>query len=92
MGDSLFTEFLKFLGENVSSLSMIDRLNKLEKYNILESVSQWRVLRELRNDLSHEYPNSYSSLVNTLNKVYENHLFLECTLDKIVHEYSIREK
>ena len=92
MGDSLFPEFLKFMGENVSSLSMIDRLNKLEKYNILESVSQRRALRELRNDLAHEYPNSYSSLVNTLNKVFENHLILERTLDKLVHEYSIRAK
>ena len=40
MSESLFPEFLKFLGENFSSLSMIDRLNMLEKYLILESVSK----------------------------------------------------
>ena len=92
MGDSLFPEFLKFLGENVSSLSMIDRLNMLEKYFILESVTQWKFLRELRNILAHEYPNSYSILADTLNKVFENYHFLEQTLKKIIYEYSIREK
>ncbi|MBI1954496.1 MAG: hypothetical protein HYS39_02685 [Proteobacteria bacterium] len=92
MGEGLFPEFLKFLGEDVSSLPMIDRLNKLEKYGVLQSVTQWKKLRDLRNDLAHEYPNSYASLVGTLNQVFENHKFLEKTLEKIIHEYSIRTK
>ncbi|MBS0185087.1 MAG: hypothetical protein JSS34_01835 [Proteobacteria bacterium] len=90
MGEGLFLEFLKFLGENVVNLSMIDRLNKLEKYKILESTAKWKYLRELRNDLSHEYPNSYSALVTTLNKIFQNYQYLEQTLEKIIHEYSLR--
>lgn len=92
MGESLFPEFLNFLGENVVNLSMIDRLNKLEKYQILESASKWKFLRDLRNGLSHEYPNSYRALATTLNKAFENYQYLEQTLEKIIHEYSIREK
>ncbi len=92
MGEILFPEFLKFLGEDVFALSMIDRLNKLEKYGILESVTQWKNLRDLRNNLSHEYPNSYESLVKTLNQVFENYQFLEKTLENIIHEYSFRTK
>lgn len=92
MGEGLFPEFLKFLGENITHLSMIDRLNKLEQYRILESVAKWQFLRDLINGLSHEYPNSYSALVGTLNKVFENYQYLEQTLEKIIHEYSIRGK
>ena len=92
MVESLFTEFLKFLGENVSSLPMIDRLNKLEKYGVLKSASQWKKLRDLRNSLAHEYPNSYAFLVQTLNQIFEQYQFLEQTLNNIIHEHTLRKK
>ncbi|CAO5679869.1 MAG: hypothetical protein HEEMFOPI_01354 [Holosporales bacterium] len=92
MREDLFPEFLKFLGEDVFVLSMIDRLNKLEKYGVLKSVTQWKNLRDLKNNLSHEYPNSYESLVKTLNQVFEKCHILEQTLKKIINEYSFRTK
>ena len=33
----------------------IDRLNRMEKRGIISSSEKWKVLRELRNDIAHEY-------------------------------------
>src|ERR1700728_5101482 len=35
--------------------SAIDRLNRMEKRKIIESSSSWRELRDLRNEIAHEY-------------------------------------
>jgi hypothetical protein len=35
--------------------SIIDRLNRMEKRGIIASASDWREIRQLRNDISHEY-------------------------------------
>lgn len=37
-------------------LTMLDILNRLEKLGIIESVEAWDKLREIRNALTHEYP------------------------------------
>ncbi len=34
----------------------LDKLNRAEKLEILPSVEQWQLLRELRNQTTHEYP------------------------------------
>jgi len=33
----------------------LDRLNRMEKRNIIESTKLWKELRELRNEIAHEY-------------------------------------
>ena len=35
--------------------SHIDRLNRMEKRSVISSASEWRLLRQLRNDIVHEY-------------------------------------
>jgi hypothetical protein len=90
MGEYLFPAYLKFLDENLSLLSMIDRLNKLEKYGILETVEKWKYLRDLRNNLAHEYPNSFEMIVLTLNEVFAKCGYLEEVLNRIKNEYTAR--
>ncbi|MGK5086079.1 hypothetical protein WDW86_00840 [Bdellovibrionota bacterium FG-2] len=35
--------------------SHIDRLNRMEKRGVISSAAEWRMLRQLRNDIVHEY-------------------------------------
>jgi uncharacterized protein with HEPN domain len=90
MGEFLFPAYLKFLGENVDHLSMIDLLNKLEKYEILESVKKWKYLRNLRNNLAHEYPNYFEIIATTLKEAFEHCNYLEQTLNQIKDDYAAR--
>ncbi len=69
MGEKLFKLVLRLYEENADRLPVIDMLNKLEKLQILSSVDDWRLLRQLRNALAHEYeddPEKAAALINTL--------------------------
>ncbi len=45
-----------FLEENPSDKSFIDILNKMEKIGALENKELWNKFREIRNSITHEYP------------------------------------
>jgi len=56
MGAKLFKKFLYVINEiETTELPMIDILNILEKLYILDR-DDWEVLREVRNNIAHEYP------------------------------------
>jgi hypothetical protein len=58
MGAKLFPAALRALGEDVAALPMIDRLARLEQIGWLPSADEWAELRRIRNQFSHEYPES----------------------------------
>ena len=58
MGDKLFKEILKSLFEYKDNMSMLDVLSKLEKLEIIASEDRWLDYREVRNKLTHEYPDN----------------------------------
>ncbi len=58
MGDKLFKEILKSLFEYKDNMSMLDVLSKLEKLEIISSEDRWLDYREVRNKLTHEYPDN----------------------------------
>jgi len=60
MGQKLFKNFLKSLGEDYDSLSFLDILDKLEKLGIIPKADEWIQIRKLRNKLTHEYPDNIS--------------------------------
>lgn len=86
MGEKLFPEVLNVLGNTHESLSYIDILNALEKNRVLESAAKWRELRNLRNKISHEYPNYYKEQCETLNKIMDSFLYLESVLTIVKSE------
>lgn len=69
IGGKIFTLILSSVEENVEKLTMLDKLNLLEKKEFLESVKKWQLLRELRNDIAHDYPNQLEELVEDINKI-----------------------
>jgi len=60
MGQKLFKNLLKSLGEDYDSLSFLDILDKLEKLGIIPKADEWIQIRKLRNKLTHEYPDNIS--------------------------------
>lgn len=56
MGAKIFRYVLELLDEDISSLPMRDILNRLERYLIIPSADEWIYIRELRNEIAHDYP------------------------------------
>lgn len=56
MGARLLPAILRALGEDIASLSVIDRLHRLEQLNMLQSTEEWLELRQIRNEFSHDDP------------------------------------
>jgi len=58
MGARLMPAVLKALGEDIAPLSAIDRFTRLEQLGWLPSADEWLTLRQIRNQFSHDYPDS----------------------------------
>ena len=71
IGDKLFLEFLKCLGEYKKKMVFIDILNQLEKLEILESSHNWRNYKDVRNKITHEYPNNIEDIIDGINKALD---------------------
>ena len=68
IGDKIFKLLLIIMGEYKSDSTFIDRLNLLEKLEILPSREDWEDMRDLRNHIVHEYPDDLDLVVENLNK------------------------
>lgn len=55
--DFLFQRLFRTLDqiELTDEGTALDRLNRMEKRGIIQSTNEWRLLRDLRNDIVHEY-------------------------------------
>ena len=75
MGAKLFKAVLLYQGDNVNK-PFLDILNQLEKIDILD-VDEWFEMRDLRNEISHNYGDSNTVSVNILNAIYrlKNYLY-----------------
>ncbi|OGT20574.1 MAG: hypothetical protein A2V90_01575 [Gammaproteobacteria bacterium RBG_16_57_12] len=56
MGNRLMAAVLRALGEEISGMPMLDRLNRLEQLGWLPSADEWADLRRIRNEFTHDYP------------------------------------
>jgi len=69
IGAKLFLRIVETLQEGTERLTFIDKLNILEKAGVINSARQWRILREIRNQLAHDYeddPEEGSKYLNDL--------------------------
>lgn len=71
MGAQIFPLLLQKLGEYADSMTFIDKLNKLEKFRVIDSAVEWRKMRELRNHIAHEYPDDPTLMAENLNQTYK---------------------
>lgn len=56
IGQKIFKLILIIEDEYDEGLSMRDILDKMERFKIISSVDDWQMLREIRNEITHEYP------------------------------------
>jgi len=68
IGAKLFKAYLLVQGENVDK-PFLDILNSLEKNNIV-NVDKWFELREIRNEIAHDYEDNDSHGKDVINMIY----------------------
>lgn len=56
MGARLMPTALLALGEEISAMPVLDRLDRLEQLGWLPSAEEWSELRRTRNEFTHDYP------------------------------------
>lgn len=71
LGNRLFPALLEALAEE-SRVSMLDRLDQLEKLGYLEGSDTWLALRATRNRLAHDYPSSPDELAAEVDVAVES--------------------
>lgn len=70
IGDKLLPAWLGAMGEKTSVLLM--NLDKAEKLSLLASADKWIMLRQLRNQMVHEYIEQPEILFNAIEVAYQN--------------------
>ncbi len=70
MGSNLVDAVLVQLNEFSDNLTMIDKMNKLEKFELIKDAHLWTDIRKLQNHLTHEYPNRPNLVAKFLNQAY----------------------
>ena len=70
MGESILKGILIKSKENVEKMTFLDILNRLDKLEILDK-NRWLELREVRNEIAHEYSFDQDEVVNNINLIYE---------------------
>ncbi|WP_457595734.1 hypothetical protein [Hydrogenimonas sp.] len=70
LGEKVFHDYLLLSQEPVKSMTFLDKLNRLEELGFLNR-DEWSALRNLRNDISHEYTLNQQMLVDALNEIFD---------------------
>jgi hypothetical protein len=71
MGAKLFPAVLELSKEQGELSAFLDKLYRLEKIGAIPSAENWLLLREMRNQFSHDYPDDPELQSATLNKAFK---------------------
>lgn len=84
MGDKLFKIFLDEIGEYKDNMSLLDVLDKLERFDIINNAYDWIEYRTLRNKLTHEYPNNEDDVLEGISLAISVFKDIEVIFNNIV--------
>jgi hypothetical protein len=70
MGEKIFPSILFLSKEEVKKKTFIDILNRLEELEIVDK-AEWLKLREIRNDIAHEYSFNTDEVVDSIVAIYK---------------------
>ncbi|MFK5937845.1 MAG: hypothetical protein QM497_05540 [Sulfurimonas sp.] len=87
IGEKLFKIILLYLEEKVENKPFIDILNRLEKLELLDDVEVWRMLRNDKNELAHNYDDDPEETSEVINKLYNKKEILIAIYTKIKSYY-----
>ena len=77
IGQKLFKSVLDSLGEDLSNKSAIDIFNRLEQLEIIKDYENWKELRDIRNDVDHEYEENENEAAEKINLLLKKRVELE---------------
>ncbi|MBT4288054.1 MAG: hypothetical protein HOD92_12005 [Deltaproteobacteria bacterium] len=69
MGEKIFPLILRMAGEEVKKKTFIDILNRMEELDIVDK-NEWLQLREIRNQIAHEYSSNVKEVVNSIVSIF----------------------
>jgi len=84
MGEKLFKIFLDEIGEYRDDMSLLDVLDKLEKFKIIDDAHRWMSYRKLRNQLTHEYPDNEEEVLEGIGIAMESYEHIERIIENII--------
>lgn len=82
LGSKTFRSIL-ILEEEIPG-SNLDMLNKIEKRGLIKTFEDWKILRQIRNLFSHDYPDSDEDKAEFLTIAYANTLNLVKVVDNVI--------
>lgn len=88
VGDKLLPQYLNAVGEATGPA--IDNLNRAEKLGLLVSAELWLTLRDLRNEMIHEYMEDLGRLADALNKGHVHVVTLSEDAERILADLESR--
>ena len=71
LGRKIFDAFLRITKDYTEDLTMLDKLNQLERLGIIDSADLWEQMREARNHIAHEYPDEPALTAKYLNQIFD---------------------
>ncbi|OGT33380.1 MAG: hypothetical protein A3C44_03870 [Gammaproteobacteria bacterium RIFCSPHIGHO2_02_FULL_39_13] len=79
LGVTIFPMILELTEEPGIYPTFIDKLNRLEKMDVIPSSDAWSEFRKVRNSFTHEYPNNPALNASLLNDAYKQAKKLQST-------------
>jgi hypothetical protein len=84
IGSKLFRLVLQHWREDeTDAITMLDILHRFERLNIIESVEEWDMLREIRNAITHEYPEETQTRIDNIQLALNGYIKLKKIIDNI---------
>ena len=83
LGRQVFRMIVSEYDDTVDDLTFLDILNRLEKIGVLEDVNIWKKLRDVRNNISHQYDDEPEEMAEALNNIFAYKTELIAIFDKI---------
>lgn len=70
IGAKIFRSYLEFAGLSTEGFGFFDILKEIEKEGIVD-IDSWIELRDIRNDIAHDYPDDFDDMIDRLNLLIE---------------------
>jgi len=88
MGEKIFRYLLLYVGEDVEYKPFMDILNRMEKLKLLENAKLWIKLREIRNEISHQYDDEPEEMSVAINHIVGEKETIERVFQKLLSYYN----
>ncbi len=83
LAEKVFREILEKIGINTLNKNFLEILALCERNGIIDSTTNWKNLRYIRNSLSHDYPDELEEVLFTINRIFQSISFFEEIVENI---------